>query len=70
MFIICFVGAASTTAGDAMQGTDAQILSGDRVLLGTPEGTRIDLAKIHTATTKLGDFERRNGLTAEEVVLR
>jgi hypothetical protein len=53
MFIICFVGAASTTAGDAMQGTDAQILSGDRVLLGTPEGTRSDQARIHTGEGNL-----------------
>jgi hypothetical protein len=48
MFIICFIEAVSVTTAAAVQGSDAQLLSGDRVLLGTAEGVRSDQARIHT----------------------
>ena len=43
---IWFIGAVSIAAAE-VQGTDAQFLSGDRVLLGTVEDVRSDQARIH-----------------------
>jgi hypothetical protein len=46
---IWFIGAVSVAdAAAEAQGTDAQLLSGDRVLLGTVEDVRSDQARIHT----------------------
>jgi hypothetical protein len=42
-----FIGAVSVAAAE-VQGTDAQLLSGNRVLLGTVEDVRSDQARIHT----------------------
>ena len=45
---IWFIGAVSIAdAAAEVQGTDAQLLSGDRVLLGTVEDVRSDQARIH-----------------------
>lgn len=45
---IWFIGAVSVAdAAAEVQGTEAQLLSGDRVLLGTVEDVRSDQARIH-----------------------
>jgi hypothetical protein len=48
VLIIGFIGGVSVADAAELQRTDAQLLFGDRVLLGTVEDVRSDQARIHT----------------------